>query len=324
MCNDDASDGRDGAGSDALAPDVVLLPAFDAGDFAVRDDADAVVDADVPHELDPWLSAYGFADAVDVRGANAPVLHTADGAVAMTPTGMGKSAAATTVAACCASPRLDLAETVFLSVGVAGGPPSRTTLGSVCVADAVVDWDTVHRWSEHDAEGGERPVDLLRYRPHDYVHRLDDALVSRALDAARGVDLADDPELDAVRDCYAGDAAATEAPGVVTGATLTGDEFWHGETFAAQAEWLCDAYDAGSYVTTQMEDYATATALDRFGHLARYLSLRAVANFDRPAPEESVRESLDADLGGRELDLALANVARVGRAVVDAVCTGDR
>jgi|AntRauTorcE11898_2_1112593.scaffolds.fasta_scaffold02530_3 purine nucleoside permease len=298
----------------SVAPAVLVLPAFDADDFVLGDGA---FDGDVlPHELERWVDAYDVERAVSVPGANAPVLVAADGEVAVTTTGMGKSAAAATVAACCACPRLDLSETTFLSVGVAGAPPSRATLGSVFVADAVVDWDVKHRWSESDAEPGERPVDLLRYRPEDYVHRLDEDLVSRALELGRDVDLADDPELDAYRECYP-HAAATADPGVDVGTTLTGDEFWHGETTGAYADWLCKAYDAGPYCTTQMEDYATATALERFGYLDRYLGVRAVVNFDRPAPGQSVRASLDEESGGFALEVALENAFRVGRAIVE-------
>jgi purine nucleoside permease len=150
------------------------------------------------------------------------------------------------------------------------------------------------------------------------VHRLDDALVERAAAAARDATLADDAELDAYRARF-GEPAARGEPSVGVGATVTGDEFWLGATTAAQVEWLCEAYDAGPYCTTQMEDYATATALERFGHLERYLSVRAVANFDRPAPGQSVRAHLADDDEGFALDLALENARRVGRAVVEAV-----
>ena len=174
-----------------------MLAAGVADDFDI--DTNAVVGDAVPNELERWLDAYDVARSVSVPGANAPVLVAAAGDVAVTTTGMGKSAAAATVAACCACPRLDLSETTFLSVGVAGASPARATLGSVFVADAVVDWDVKHRWSERDAAADERPLALLRYRPADYVHRLDADLVSRALDAARNVHLVDDPELDAYR-----------------------------------------------------------------------------------------------------------------------------
>jgi purine nucleoside permease len=306
-------------GGETIAPDVLVLPAFDADDYVVESGA---FDGDaVPHELERWVEAYDVERAVSVPGANAPVLVAAEGDVAVTTTGMGKSAAAATVTACCACPRLDLSETTILSVGVAGASPARGTLGSVFVADAVVDWDVKHRWSERDAADEERPLALLRYRPEDYVHRLDDDLVSRALDVARGVDLADDPGLDAYRERYP-HAAALGDPEVRVGTTLTGDEFWHGETTAAYADWLCDAYDAGPYCTTQMEDYATATALARFGHLDRYLSVRAVVNFDRPAPGQSVRASLDEETGGFALSVALENAFRVGRAIAADVREG--
>lgn len=42
-----------------------------------------------------------------------------------------------------------------------------------------------------------------------------------------------------------------------------------------------------------MEDAATATALGRFDAADRYLSLRAVANYDRPAPGETVHDSFE-------------------------------
>jgi len=306
-------------GGETVAPDVFVLPAFDADDFVL--DGDAFDGDAVPNELERWLDAYDAARSVSVPGANAPVLVAAGGDVAVTATGMGKSAAAATVAACCACPRLDLSTTTFLSVGVAGAPPSRATLGSVFVADAVVDWDVKHRWSERDAADDERPLELLRYRPEDYVHRLNGDLVSRALEVGRDVDLADDPELDAYRERYP-QRAATADPEVAVGTTLTGDEFWHGETTAAHADWLCDAYDAGPYCTTQMEDYATASALARFGHLDRYLSVRAVVNFDRPAPGQSVRASLDEETGGFALSVALENAFRVGRAIAEDVRGG--
>jgi purine nucleoside permease len=297
-----------------VAPDVLVLPAFDADDFVLA--GDAVAGDAVPHELERWLDAYEVTRSVSVPGANAPVLVAAEGDVAVTTTGMGKSAAATTVAACCACPRLDVSGTTFVSVGVAGAPPSRATLGSVFVADAVVDWDVKHRWSEADAKAGERPVELLRYRPGDYVHHLNEALVSRALELGRDVDLVDDQTLSAYRERYPQAAAAGE-PEVAVGTTLTGDEFWHGETAGAHADWLCEAYDVGPYCTTQMEDAATATALARFGHLDRYLSVRAVVNFDRPAPGQSVRASLDEETGGFALEVALENAFRVGHAVAE-------
>lgn len=297
---------------DPVALDVLLLPAFGSDDAVL--DVDGTAD-----EVGRWLDGGGFDHTVSVRGANAPVRHTGDG-VGITPTGMGKVPAAATVAALLASPALDCSETVFVTVGVAGVAPDAGTLGSVFLADAVVDWDRKHRWDPSRSSAGTLPIDPLRYRPHDYVLDLDDGLVDRATAAAREVDLADpdDAALSAYRERYP-HAAARGPPTVERGVTLCGDEFWHGEDLAGQAAWLCEQYGVDAHATTEMEDYGTAAALDRVGALDRYLSIRGAVNFDRPAPGESARESLDEGGPGFAFDLAMQNVVRVGSRVVEAI-----
>lgn len=298
-----------GRGGKPVAPDVLVLPAFATEDFELPDEESA----DAPTELDRWLDAYDFEHEIRVPGANAPVWYTDDG-VAITTTGMGKTEAAATVAALLASPELDLSETYFVTAGVAGAPPDVATLGAVFVADAVVDWDRKHRW----ADGGESEccseIDLLKYRPHDYVFRLDDDLVARASAVGEDVELRDSEEAIEYRQQYEADAARS-SPFVGVSATVCGDEFWHGRPFSEQAQWLVDQYDAGVYATSEMEDFGTATALAGFGRLDRYLSVRGVVNFDQPAPGQSARESLDD--GGLVLDLGLENAFRVASAIVD-------
>ncbi|MFC7078973.1 phosphorylase [Halorussus caseinilyticus] len=289
--------------------DVLILPAFAAEDFALPDDEDA------PSELDYWVDAYDFEREVRVPGANAPVYVT-DHGVGVTPTGMGKVEAATTLTALLAAPELDLSDAYFVTAGVAGAPPNVATLGAVFLADAVVDWDLKHRWSDGGGPGADetRPIDLLKYRPRDYVYRLNDDLVESALNVAEGVELAADEEASAYCQRY-DEATARSSPFVGVGATVCGDEFWHGRALAEQVEWLVERYDAGVYVTSEMEDFGTASALARFGALDRYLSVRGVVNFDRPAPGETPRESMDD--GGLALELGLENAFRVASGIVD-------
>ncbi|ELY93235.1 purine nucleoside permease [Natrialba chahannaoensis JCM 10990] len=288
-------------------------------------------------ERRPWLERADIVDALSITGGKTPVYLTADD-VAITTTGIGKSDAATTVTALLASPEIDLSAAYVVSAGIAGGPPERIALGSVAVADAVVDWDRKHRWdratgADHESqaghtarpesnEGSDNPdarLDLLAYRPHDYVHHLDDTLVDTACKAADDVSLQTDADVRTYQASYP-DAPAS-GPAVERGPTVCGDEFWHGPRYAREVEWLCDAYGVSPYLTTQMEDAATATALERFGLLNRYLSVRAVANYDRAAPGQSVEESFD----GNEASLALAldNAARVGGAIVDELVESD-
>ncbi|AFZ72142.1 phosphorylase family protein [Natronobacterium gregoryi] len=268
-------------------------------------------------ERRPWLEDHDIVDAITVPGCYTPLYLTDEG-VAITTTGIGKSDAATTVTALLATPSIDLSSAYVLSTGIAGAPPDQAALGSVVVADAVVDWDRKHRWGRSDSSG-DSAIDLLSYRPREYAHRLEADLVESALDAAQAVSLLENDDARAYQDRYP-DAVDAETT-VRTGTTVCGDEFWHGSRHAREVEWLCEQYGVAPYVTTQMEDAATATALARFGVLERYLSVRAVANYDRPAPGESVEESFDGT--GESLELAIENAAIVGSAVVSVLLETD-
>ncbi len=294
------------------ALEVLILPAFSADEY----DADVPYTNDPPDELAAWQEQYDLTGRIEVPGLSHPIEVSEDG-IGLTPTGMGKSNAATTVAAICASPTVDVSDAYVLSTGVAGVSPERGTLGSVFVADAIVDWDLKHRWAERDASPNRaRPIELQRFQKDDPAFSLSDELVEDAVEAASGVELRDDPSIREWRDRYPYDAARG-SPSVAVGTSLCGDEFWHGETFARQAEWLVTQYGFGPYCTTQMEDYATATALDRFGLLENYLSVRSAVNFDRPAPGQSVEDSLDEEGGGFAFDTAQTNMVRVAAAIID-------
>jgi purine nucleoside permease len=274
-------------------------------------------------ERRPWLERADLVDALAVPGADTPIYLTDDG-VAITTIGIGKSDAATTTTALLATSGLDLESAYVLSAGIAGGPPSRAALGSVVLADAVVDWDRKHRWDrgETDQKRADDPaesIDTLAYRPRDYVHRLENRLLEPALDTAERVSLGSDPEVRAYQDRYP--TAPDDEPTVELGTTVCGDEFWHGPRYAREVDWLCEQYGVAPYATTQMEDAATATALERFGLLERYLSVRAVANYDRSAPGETVEESFDGTAAS--LALAIDNAERVGSAIVEALLEAD-
>lgn len=312
----DGSASADGTSSTSIALDVLLLPAFAADDFSLEQD--------FPDEFELWLDAYEFDNSVSVPGTNMPVHYTDEG-IGITATGMGKADAAATVTAILASSRVDCSKTYFVTVGIAGASPEVGTLGSVFIADAVVDWDRKHRWAVRDGvteAEREMPIELLSYRPHDYVYHLNDDLVADARRVGESVELSDSEPTRAYRNHYTQEAARA-TPSVDTGTTLCGDEFWHGETIAEQAEWLTEQYDNGTYATTEMEEMGTATALDRFGMLDRYLSVRGVANFDRPHDGQSIRESLHDGVQRDTFEVALENVVRVGSAIVDDLLDGE-
>jgi len=276
----------------SITLDALVLPAFD--DLA-----------GLPGEDEPWRRAYDFEPMV-IAGLSSPLLYTGDG-IGLVPTGVGKTAAATTTAALCASEAVDLDGALICSVGVAGGPPS-LPVGSVVIADRIVDWDDKCRFDPDDGES----VPLARnpYTEGQGGFELDAELVERAVSLSADADLAcpgDDSE----------ETGADRAPSVVTGTNLCGDELWHGRRLAEQASWLVAEYGSGQYRATEMEDAGTAAALERFGHLERYLSIRGVSNHDRPASEESARASFFDPAFESGFEVGLENAVSVARTVVD-------
>ena len=277
---------------------------------------------DTPGEFQKWYDGYDLTNKIEVPGAWAPVFYNDDG-VAATLTGMGHSFCGPSAAAILASPALNFEDSYFLSAGIGGTPPDVGTLGSVFVSDYVVNWDFGHRWAQEDdasdldgGEGADQEFALQIYpgRPFDYVYELNGDLVDKAVSLSEGVELADSERAKEYRQLYPQDAANRE-PFIDTGTTVSGEEYWHGPTFSEQAEYISSEYGASTYATTEMEDYATATAVKQHGHLDRYLSIRSVSNFDQPHPDQTVAESLEANSGG--FIPSITNAYRVGKPLVD-------
>jgi purine nucleoside permease len=265
----------------------LVLPAFD--------DIDGV-----PSELAPWKRAGEFDETLRIDGLETPLRYTNSG-VGVVPTGIGKAAAATTVTALVTSDEIRVEDTLFLSVGVAGGPPA-LDIGSVVVADSIVDWDHKCRF---DPENDEQIPLVMNPHTGGVAFQLCEERVDRALDIAGNVSLAsgDDRRLD---------------PRVVSGTNLCGDELWHGEELARQVEWLLDEHDVGPYHATEMEDAGTAFALDRLGYLDQYLCVRGISNYDRPLDDTAARESLFSPAFEDGFGIGIENAVSVACSLIDA------
>jgi len=272
-----------------LAPAVVILPAFTEAEYT----GDA-------SEVAPWHNRYNFDRQVTIAGCNHELLYASDPNIALVPTGIGKSAAATTVATLAAGDTIDLREATILSVGIAGCNPATGTLGSVFISDRVVDGDIKLRIGETTTR--------MQWLVDEYVWKLDTDLVNRAVSATRDVSLADSEAARAIRDDYGDD----RSPTVDTGPTVCGDEVYHGTTAATQVTQLCESYGIPEFATTEMEDAGTVTALERFGLLDQYISIRAASNFDREPAGGDPTESIERDV----FELGTENAVRVGHAVV--------
>lgn len=288
---------------------VFVIAAFEVADLKKREGM-----GDAPGEFQLWYRNYDLTDAVDVPGAFSPVYHNDEG-VAGTVVGIGKTNAATSLSSILRSPKFDFENTYFVTAGIAGSPPDVGTLGSVFVSDAVADWDLVHRWSR--ADGDADPYAMM-FRPNrpDHVYELNGNLVKTARRLGERASLTDTERAKEYRKLYPQETAQSN-PFVGVGTTMCGDTYWHGSTLSDQAGYIAEEYGASTYATTEMEDFATARVLDRFGHLDRYVSLRSVSNFDQPHPCQSVQESLAADSGG--FLPSVTNVYRVGSRLVDEI-----
>lgn len=288
----------------SVSLDVLVVPAFD--------DLPGVAD-----ETTPWYEAYDLSESVEVSGVPTPVACSERG-LGVVPTGVGKSAAATTTAALLSSPVLDLGETTFLTVGVAGGPPD-LPIGSVVVSDTIVDWDDKCRL---DPEESAVPLAMNPHTDDQGVFELNRQLVDDVLSLAADADLVtptDVPDGSNWDDTGERETApdADGDPVVITGTNLAGDELWHGHEIAEQAKWLVDQYHAPPHLVTEMEDAGTAAALERFDALDRYVNIRAVSNYDRPKPGVSARESLFNAEFEEGYEPAIENAVAVARRFVE-------
>jgi len=273
-----------------LNPTVVVFPAFTEAEYT----GDA-------SEVEPWLDRYAFDRELDIAGVDHPIYHATDTGLTLAPTGIGKAAAATAVSALAAGDDVALDEATLVTVGIAGCRPAAGTLGSVFVADRVVDWDIKLRIGETTSR--------MQWLVDDYVWQLDADRVDRAATAAADAQLTDSDRAAEIRQRY--DDSRT--PTVDVGPTVCGDEVYHGAATAKQVDALCDSYGVDGFATTEMEDAGTATALERFGLLDQYISIRAAANFDREPSGGDPNASIDADV----FELGIENAVRVGIAVVD-------
>ena len=253
----------------------------------------------VPSEVEPWERAYDLENELQIAGLDAP-LRYGDAGVGVVPTGIGKAAAATTVTALLTSDAIRADDALIVTVGVAGGPPS-LDVGSVVVADSIVDWD--HKCRVDPDGEGDVPLAM-----NPYTGGMAFDLHAERVDWA--LDIAAEVSLDTGED-------RTRTPRVVRGTNLCGDELWHGERLADHVEWLVDEHCAGTYHATEMEDAGTAFALDRLGHLDRYVCLRGISNYDRPLDDSTAAESLFSPAFENGFEVGIENAVRVARRLLD-------
>jgi purine nucleoside permease len=124
----------------------------------------------------------------------------------------------------------------------------------------------------------------------DTIHfALNSDLAAWAFETTKTVPLEDSPAMAAFREAFTAHPAARQAPSVQRGETLASSTYWHGALMNRWANSWVKLYagEGANFVTTNMEDTGTLTALGRLGALGladpeRVLVLRTVSNYSMP------------------------------------------
>lgn len=252
-------------------------------------------------------------------------------------TGGGIANATASVMALGMDDRFDLSNAYWLVAGIAGGDPEDLSLGSAAWAKFVIDGDLMVEIDAREIPedwpygiiplGGQKPVkvdaDLSSGWTVDTIKfALNDALVNWAYRLTKDVEI---PASDSVARFQAQftDHPKTRKPPFVTiGDTLSASTYWHGHSLNDWANDWVKLYSSqqGNFMTSNMEDSGTMTALHRLARVNkvdanRVLVLRTASNFTVPPPGRTAAWSATAeypDKGRASLEAAY----RVGSVVV--------
>ena len=262
-----------GAGA-PLPVKVLILPKFEIGEM----------DGDFPGEAQYFYEAYlADAEAYDVpHGGPGTKLYYRDG-VALCVLGMGKINAALTVMSVLADPRFDYSQAYILSTGCAGSAAETTVMGDVFVITAAVDYDLGHHADGRDLAD---PEGTSWFHDADFdnasVVVMNQELAAKAYALVKDTPVeTTDRTRNYMLHAFDGAAWAGRDPLVLTGTTVTADNYWKGRYGHANALLMAETYACPDpYVTTEMEDIAVARAVQRMGLLDRLIVIRGSVNMD--------------------------------------------
>ena len=297
---------------------------------------------DRPGEFQFWVERLPLPVEHDFPAGPYPLRANDEGVLGVC-IGGGIANAAASVMALGFDPRFDLTRAYWLIAGIAGGDPEDVSLGSAVWARHVVDGDLLYEIDAREIPegwpygliplGGEAPAqsaeDIATGWTIDNVHfALNAPLAEWAAALTRSHALADNAALRKGRVDYVGYPRAQAPPTVMLGDTLSASTYWHGALLNGWAnDWvrLYGGEDA-EFVTTNMEDSGTLTAISRLADIGkadmdRVLVLRTVSNFSMPPPGKDAAWSATAEYPGQGRP-GLEAAFQVGKVAVQALVEG--
>jgi purine nucleoside permease len=285
---------------------VVVVTTFEVG-------ADT---GDKPGEFQFWVEREHLDQTITVPGMDHVVRTNGQGVLGVVSGTTSRSGLQ--IQALALDPRFDFSHAYWILAGIAGVDPADASIGSAAWARYVVDGDIAYEIDSREAEpdwpygimiiGADRPnvkPPPQGWEPDVMCFELNPALVARAYALTKDVALLDTPEMQAYRATYVGFPNAQKPPFVLIGDVLGSNRYWHGVRLTQWAnDWVrLWTNGRGNFVMTAMEDHGVALALSRLAKMnrvdfQRVLVLRTASNYCRPAPKQTVVQSLTAEYAG--------------------------
>lgn len=311
---------------------VVVISMFERGEIT----------GDDPGEFQFWAERLPLDKSMPFPAGEYDLRINDDGVLGMC-TGGGIPNATASMMALGMDNRFDLSKAYFLIAGIAGGDPEDLSLGSAAWAKHVIDGDLLFEIDSREIPedwpygivplGGERPAkiaeDLMTGWTVDTIaFSLNEPLVDWAYQLTRNVPIPAEASVATFRQQFSDNQNAMKPPFVTIGDTLSASTYWHGHHLNAWAnDWVKLYSDQqGEFMTSNMEDSGTLTALHRLARIGlvdpeRILVLRTASNFTVPPPGKSAAWSATADYPDRGR-AALEAAYRVGSVVVNEIVKG--
>ncbi len=311
---------------------VVIVSMFEHGE----------VEGDRPGEFQYWVERLPLDQSLPFPMGEKELRFNKRGVLGLC-TGGGVANATASIMALGTDPRFDLSKAYWLVAGIAGGDPTDVSLGSAVWAQYVVDGDLLYEIDAREIPedwpygivplGGERPAkmgdDIYTGWTVDTIKfELNRDLVNWAFDTSKDISIPSTENVAAFRQQFAGYPNALRDPFVTIGDTLSASTYWHGSLLNGWANDWVKLYSggAGNFMTSNMEDSGTLTALHRLARSGyvdadRVMVLRTVSNFTMPPPGKSAAWSATAeypDRGWSSLEAAFL----VGNSVVQKLLEG--
>lgn len=308
---------------------VVVVSMFEHGEIT----------GDRPGEFQFWAERMPLDKSLPFPAGEYDLRMNDDGVLGMC-TGGGIPNATASIMALGMDGRFDLSNAYWVIAGIAGGDPEDLSLGSAAWAKWVIDGDLLFEIDAREIPegwpygivplGGHKPAkteaDLSTGWTVDTIKfQLNEPLVEWAYQQSKEVKV---PVIDAVaafRKQFSDQPNAMKEPFVTIGDTLSASTYWHGHYLN---EWANDwvrlySGQSGNFMTSNMEDSGTLTALHRLDRIGRVdadrvLVLRTASNFTVPPPGRSAAWSATAEYPDRGL-AALEAAYQVGSVVVNAL-----